>query len=319
MIKIENLSNSIKKRFIKDWKLPINITQEPIFSYQINLLDKDYNTIQKLDFLIETINKLGGEELFFQEFSKISETVIESIKRKNAYKKLELDRLSEMKQIVGIKHKDIYNIANVGANMLSIDLNKANFQALNSYSDELVLKSKNYDELISKFTDFEYFKESKQIRQVVFGNLLPKKQQRIQKNIMNEIYLELKKIGVKEENLINASADEIVIKLNSKDEIQILEKLIEEKIDLPKLNFRIETFELQNIGNRKYFVKEHYSGDIEFKSVPSIFFMQAYKEYKDLDLEENDLKFFHEGQMASFEESHFNIEKNGVSIDEIGN
>ena len=39
--------NTLRKRFIKDYNLPIQLVQNPYFSYYINLIDKDYNTIEK--------------------------------------------------------------------------------------------------------------------------------------------------------------------------------------------------------------------------------------------------------------------------------
>jgi len=39
--------NTLRKRFIKDYNLPIQVVQNPYFSYYINLINQDCNTVEK--------------------------------------------------------------------------------------------------------------------------------------------------------------------------------------------------------------------------------------------------------------------------------
>lgn len=296
------LTNEIKQRFIKDYKLPFNVTEEPLFSYYIDTLDNFYKTKEKLSNLEKFVETFGNESEFFKESSKIIQTIIDSVQRKNIYKTFSNDPMSNQPYIKDVANKDIYSLNNVGGHFFSIDLVKANFQAMKKYSNDLVLGANDYNEFMSKFTDFEYFKNSKQIRQVIFGNLSPKKQQIIQKTMMKEIYDLLLEAGIPNNKFINSSADEIIIKADSKDEnlehIRIAEKIREHGL-LP--NTRFELFELNNIGNRKFFVKEFYDGNVEFKGIPSQYFLQAFKEYFKIPLNDNDLKFYHDQQLATFD------------------
>jgi len=301
------LSNNIKKRFIKDYSLPISVLSEPLFSYYIEELDELYGTKEKLVNLVTLIEDLGNEDLFFKESSRVVDNVIEAISRKNIYKELQEDRLDNCSVIKDVNHKDIYNLKNVGEHFVSIDLVKANFNSMKSYSNELVLNSTSYEDLLSKFTDHDYYKNSKQIRQVIFGNLLPKKQQRLQKDIIYSIYNELIELGIDKDKFINASTDEIIIHTISKEEAKLIANKIFELKETGKLqNTRIELFKLNNIGDRKYFVKEHYNGNVEFKGIPAYHFMQSYKEYLGKELNGNDLRFNYEGQVAIFEKPLFN-------------
>ena len=69
----------------------------------------------------------------------------------------------------------------------------------------------NYKELVSKFTEIKPFIESKQIRQVIFGHLNPKRQQTIQKYMMNLVVEILDKNGFDKCRFLSASSDEVIL------------------------------------------------------------------------------------------------------------
>jgi hypothetical protein len=84
-----------------------------------------------------------------------------------------------------------------GKYFISLDHVTANFNALKFYDPSIVLHCANWQELISKFTELEYFKRSKYFRQIVFGHLNPKKQAIISKFITSEVYRALSsKLGM---------------------------------------------------------------------------------------------------------------------------
>jgi hypothetical protein len=51
------ITNSIKQRFIKDYNLPINIFEDDVFNYFIDLYDKTHKTKQ---FLLIIIYNMRG-------------------------------------------------------------------------------------------------------------------------------------------------------------------------------------------------------------------------------------------------------------------
>jgi hypothetical protein len=188
---------------------------------------------------------------------------------------------------------------------------KANFNCFKIFDPELVNNAATYEEFISKYTRLNYFKQSKQLRQIIFGNLLPKKQQQIQKCIINEIS---NSIGVENSELndhifVNGT-DEILIldqwndpepptDINSFPATDVLTKLPEKYNNIIDISiFRL----IQIHPEKSFYVKEHlYEDKIEFKQVPSIFFPQVFKYYfKLLPVCYNDLLFYHEGQKATF-------------------
>lgn len=296
------ITNALKQRFVKDYNLPINIFEDDLFEYYLKELDEQYDTIKKYESFKDFLNKYETQEDFFQASTKIINNILEYVSNKEDYKKLELDRLEKLNQVKNCPSKNIYNLENVGNYYISLDLIKANFQALKKYSKKIVFNCETYEDFISKFTNEDYLKNSKQIRQVIFGNLLPKKQQIIQKDIMFDVYNILSNNNV--DNIVSIMSDEIIIKCeNESNMINLKEKLL--TLDFNGFDIRIEAFKLNNINNRKFFIKEFDNGKIDFKCIPSNIFLQVYKRYLNREINEKDLTFFHEGLKAQYSETVF--------------
>jgi len=317
---MENLSNSLKLRFLKDYSLPIQVVQEPYFTYYMETIDQHFNSLEKLKMLNEVLLELGDEESFFKEAEKIKTNIINDIQSTMVYKNLSNDKLDEYKLKSNLKQKDIYNLNNVNKSYISIDLKQANFNVLKLYSNDLVLNCDNYEELIGKYSKFDYFKKSKYIRQVIFGNLLPKKQQHLQKFLIEIIVnmLENKNI-IDIKDIMSTSSDEIVISIKNTDVKKIENKieeikniLLENKLDTIT---KVEAFELNSIENKNYFIKNYIDGKIEFKAIPSYLFIQVYKKYLCKEITNFDKKFYFNGILATMDENVFEI-KNENIIDE---
>lgn len=296
------ITNALKQRFVKDYNLPINIFEDDLFEYYLKELDEQYDTIKKYESFKDFLNKYETEEDFFQASTKIIDNILEYVSNKEDYKKLELDRLENLNQVKNYPSKNIYNLENVGNYYISLDLIKANFQALKKYSKKIVFNCETYEDFISKFTNEDYLKNSKQIRQVVFGNLLPKKQQIIQKDIMFGIYNTLLENDIK--NIVSVMSDEIVIQCENKEDMDFKKNKISQ-LDFKGFEIRIDAYKLNNIHNRKYFVREFDDGTFDFKCIPSNLLLQAYKIYLNQPLKPEDLMFFHEGVKAQYLESIF--------------
>lgn len=69
----------------------------------------------------------------------------------------------------------------------------------------IVLGCETYQELLSKFTQNPYIFESKHIRQVIFGHLNPKRQQTIQKFLMQKVVTALVDSGFDFNSFVSAS------------------------------------------------------------------------------------------------------------------
>ena len=309
-MKVE-FSNSLKTRFCKDYKLPFQVVQEPMFSYYIEELDSHFDTKQKLEYLTQAVMSLGGEEQFFAESNRVKDSIISAVQAKEVYQKLQNDRLDEYNVNTGVKQQDIYNMSNVNRTFISLDLKKANFNVFKMYDSDLVLGFDTYEEMVGSVTDYEYFKQSKYLRQVIFGNMLPKKQQKLQKWVMEKLIRVLHEdVGIQMEDFVSASSDEVVFAV-APEGVEKFVDMVERKLyandETESISdwVRVEAFTLKSIGDKKFFVKEGTNGSVEFKGIQSYFFMQVFKKYTEQEITDMDKAFYHDGFLATFNKTVF--------------
>jgi hypothetical protein len=278
------LTNQDKKRFVKDFSLPISIFRDDIFNYYIKELDEYFNTKEKLNLFKLWRARIEDPKEYL--FNKL-QAGIEKIKQTEEYNAFIKGTLPNPK--IQLKQENIYNPDNCGFDILSIDLKKANYQALNTF-----LGTESYEDFLLRFFDItdeiemEYFKQSKYIRQYIFGNLNPKRQVKLQKVMISEIAEYI--MQFKEIEILSASSDEIVLKnyQNYKKEIlEFLDKNYNGKINLNE-------FTLLQVDERyPFYYKMHHNGFKEIKNVPTPLWMQVYKKVYNKPLHEFDLKIIY--------------------------
>lgn len=300
-------NESVLKGFCKDCSLPIQIYDPEYVSYYINLYDPFYLCKEKFVQFEQTISQFDSINAFKEYKSKLKNSVIQSIKDTPAYQTLQEDDLDikfpvkkEVRTIPYSKTINIYNQHNIGKYFLSIDLCKANYQALKLYNPEIVLNSNSYDELLKQFTSHSYLIQSKYIRQFIFGNLNMNRIVRLERWITQTLleYLLVSK-RFEEEDIVAFTTDELIIKLDRFMEpanCHELAQLI--KIELG-IDVHVESFKLSYLGNT-FYLKEHSDTIPTFKGGSSIYFTQAVKHYLELPLEDKDLCFSYEGHIAKF-------------------
>lgn len=306
------LSNSLKKRFCKDFSLPIGLFDDEYFYYFINEYDSLLNTKSKLRLLEDTVRTLGGEEQFMQEFNRIRDAIIADVSESDGYCKLSSDTnprpYNAVREYSG---QNIYCPQFSGKQFISIDIRKANFFSMKTYDSSILNEASTWNEFLKKYTSLEYYHQSKQLRQVIFGNLLPKRQQAIQKSVCKEIADIIKQYM--KVNVAIVSTDEILIldHPNPSEGVLDVSGILERRLGYITADLRLEAFELEQIHHEKpYFVKKNLkTGDITFKSVPQVFFAQVFKNYVRVPLTEYDLSFFYEGMIAKFNQNIYE-EKN---------
>jgi hypothetical protein len=295
------ITTKLKKRFCKDFNIPIDLFQEPYFSERLKLFDKQFNTLELWDLYINETSVFKTDEEYFAYYNKFKDTVINHIQNKLEYKDFiicNMDIFKIPKYEIG--GKSVFNENNIGKTLVSIDLTEANFNALRYFNELLVDNTNTYKEFISQFTNLEHFKKSKYIRQVIYGNCNPKRQTTIEHFMMNFIMEELLKY-------INISAiksfmcDEIVFEWNEKiEEVNIiLQKLYKIAI---KYDFKIhhEIYELRKISNSDIYVKYLNDNSVDFKCVNPLFYPILIRQYQHDKIQGNDLIFYHEGYLSKF-------------------
>ncbi|ASV44223.1 hypothetical protein PBI_SCTP2_208 [Salicola phage SCTP-2] len=312
------LSNSLKKRFVKDHKLPITVLQEPYFSYYIDLLDPYYDTYRLLSQYKDYCNRFETQEGIFEDFQNVTQTIIDCVKSTNAYELFTRFDMSSYQTSNPVSKTSFYNGDSPSIrNFLSIDLKKANFQALKFFDPELVLGYDTYEGFIEKaYGDsiHPHVKNSKQIRQVIFGNLNPKRQQTIQKYLMGKMVDVLMDMGITEDDLMISSPDEIIV--DDMDETIDIDKIIQ---NYPhEIEFHMDHFMLYRIHeDYNYFVKiytdhSRLDGDLgvnanfyELKNVPAPHIAETIKYLFNKEVNEYDKTFYMEGRLAQYKDNLF--------------
>lgn len=298
------ITGSLKKRFLKDYSLPITITSEPYFSYFLEMYDPLYSSVSKYESFVKVLEKLGGEENFFKETTRITTSIIKDISDTVEFS--DLNALTLVNKDC-VPEKEFYNLDNAYKNYISFDLKKANFQALKWVSDALVLNCKTYEDLLGKYTQEVYFAESKHIRQIIFGHLNPKRQRTIQKYLIQNILLPKLLVNHAVSLFKTASPDEIIMENTLSDFEKMSFESSESYWDSQTgLCVNVGEFYLNTIGGRDFFVKEYRNQPLDFKAIPAHCLPECYRYYMKQPLGKYDLCTMMENRIVAFQEPLWN-------------
>jgi len=315
-VKLANVSNSLKRRFVKDSGLNINVFSEPYFQLSLELYEKDFQSLSKYEKeFLPTLRELGNESLFIEESEKVTNKVKLLLQDRIEYGRFIsnntkdiTDRIKELEK--GKIFRALYHMDNVDFKYVSIDMKQANFNIFKSLG--IIPKEyKDYVDLIDSQTDYEYFSKSKYTRQVIFGHLNPKRARTYMKLITLELLNSLPKDI--QDKVITFNTDEIVFKVESEKEAELIYDSVYKdevfKFDFNGYSFplNVSTFDLYSIKDKKekaYYYKD-YGYKQELKGVPSMFYIQYYKYLNKMEILETDKVFYYEGEIASFRDSVF--------------
>lgn len=307
---MNTIGKDVLRRWTNDFNLQIDVLDEPYFSYYIDLYDPYLKTKAKINLLEETLNRFESEGKFLSYYYETRNNIIEYLNENPAY--LEFNNMDMNKFNVSSNYpkNEIYKCTNIDKYFVSVDLTKANFQALKYVNPEIVKNADSYKQFIGKFTDLEYMMESKYLRQVIFGNINAKRQIKIERYLIEKAvdWLLENNLTIKE-NIEMVASDEIVFNITEEasEKFSFESKNIINAIknDL-NLDVDVEIFKLFSIGN-KCFAKEFVNNKkiYELKSVSKLYLPQVYKKYTNQPLNEYDLVFRHEGKNAKYLEPYF--------------
>lgn len=327
-------NKDLANRFVKDYKLPIQLTDEKYFFYFLDLYEDKFLAKTKYTNLCQLIEDRfeSSPILFLNEYYNIRNQIILSVENSDAYiqfNTMPMDKFSVPKR--NITSNDVYNETNIGKWFVSFDLKKANFQALKYVDSNIVLNTSSYEKFIKKFTDIDYIAESKYTRQVLFGKLNPKRQITVEKFIINEIYEYITK-NFKMSDCVSLSQDEIVFKIDDKftGELSQVYYLCNyfytiTQCVLKELGFQVkcELYKLYDVRlscdkfeRSAYYLKDTYFFNEAFKTisnsktlmkVPMNYYAIVYKLLNGMELQEEDYHFDYEGLDCKYCEN-FHIE-----------
>lgn len=303
------ITETLKQRFCKDMNLTIKIFEEPYFANFLKLYDEQYNAVSKYNRFVSAVNQFGSEQNYFEAYNALKDAVIEYLNENEDMKFFaqEEDMNKFSCQNKGYPTRDIFKETNDGKVFVSIDMVKGNFTALHHYNPNIVKGCSTYEEFIRTFTDVPHFVESKYIRQVVFGNVNPKRQVTYEKYLMDMVLTKLLETGViKPENVEFFSTDEIVLAVpdDMVSDRMVNEEFYNSVMNVVKwakdnnINVRGEFFELKKIQGTSGFVKKFMMGKdgVDFKCLDFLtmpFVLRAYQKEEPNDM---DRVFLYEGK-----------------------
>jgi hypothetical protein len=273
-----------KKDFIKLFNL--NIPTQEHFDYYISQLAKTekFSDINNLIELFEESDK-DIEDFYEYKVKKCNE-IIDFIKLSNTYTELTLDKnLIDYPINKSVHYEE-------GKIYLSVDLKSANWISLKSYDQHNELGS-TYDEFLSKFDLPKVFTYSKYLRQFIFGNVNPVKQQKVQRNIMQT---EIIRKFDSEFSIEGVKNDEVIFSLDKfEDSFKIINN-----VDANR--FRCKLFKIDRVEDFRIFNYYDENGNFIRKDIVGCSGHQFYwklKEYitgEKIDI--RDLYFVSEGKLA---------------------
>lgn len=288
-----------KRRYVKDLSLPINIFEpEEVWRDRINLFNSYDAYLQVCE---ELEDKFGSVDEYFAYYNRVKDGAIETIKDSKAFNMLNNYDMNTftVKNIPSSVSKDVYKETNKGKYFVSIDIRKANFTALSEFSKrycgEKFLDCDTYEDFISIFTDIEYVKKSKYIRQVIFGNCNPKRQTGFEKHLINEIR---KIINLKfpEAGITSLVTDEIVYEFGEdKKAAELFKREVASLLDTSV--FKVEMFFLNHNDDFGYYEKIT-KDKVILKCVSPLIAPFAKRVQRKEEYKPTDYLFVHEGFLA---------------------
>ena len=287
----------LRNRFIKESKLPIPVLDSPYFEYFLDLYEGTLRSKSKFDIYRETVLNVGN---YMELYNSFKDDVISYIKGHESYSEFTITNYI-FKSVPSI---NLYTEDHCGK-WISIDLVSANFGVLRKFDRGMVRGKDTYKEFVETFDNGELFSESKSTRQVIFGNLNPKKLQNHQKYCLGTIvrFLNERYSGL---DVFSLGSDELVIRYDDRVYRELCDVYLEEIEELIGTRVSVDRFELvKNTEFSEYgFVKVDMEGNfLDLVAVPKTFYAQAFKAYFGMGLNEMDMVSFHEGHIVRFVET----------------
>lgn len=320
------ISNKLKERFCKNYKLPIKIFDEPYFESRLNLLDPLYDCIYKYEMFKNDLSNYKNEEEYFATDNEVLDNVINSIKNTPEYIQFNSWTLPEMdlsmKKIFEKNSKEIYTSSNIGKVLLSIDLTSANFQALKRFSPNIFYNKNTWEDYLKNFTS-EYSKiNSKHLRQVIFGALNPKRTVTYERYITSLLLKEIIEVEnlFSETEIISTMNDEIVFLINETlpdknnenyseliKKIDIITNEIEKISNKLNIKTHSEIFVLSKEKDDSTYKKNLFMEDkIKFKKTNNLTLPFIVREINGEEPKEEDYVFIFEGNLCKLMKNPLN-------------
>ena len=299
------ITTKLRERFCRDCNIPIKIFHEPYFTDRLELLDDMYGTIDKWNLFLQE-NKYNNEQDYFEEYNRVKDEAINSIKSSEAYQRFNEEDINQYNiKNTGLSNHDIFHPDNDGKIFISVDMKKANFSSLQHYDDTMFACAPTWEDFIGLFTSNKHIIQSKYIRQVILGNCNPRRHITYEKYLMDGVLDLLADSFISKNRVVFFSNDEIVFDVTddvfARDRAELLQWVLDKKAEIP---LKVELFVLHKIGGIDGYYKEIYKEngekEIELKCVDNYMMPFVIRKLKGEEITDSDKVFYHEGLLAQF-------------------
>lgn len=311
------MTEKLKERFCKDYRIPIKLFEEPYFSDRLKLYNNEFYTLDLWNEFNKTLQSFDNEESYFAHYNSVKDNAIKFIKESPAFiefNSMDMSKFAVDSRFIRLPHKDIYHNHNIGRTFISIDMKKANFSSLRHYNPDIFDNVETWEEFITKFTDVPNIIKSKYIRQIIFGQCNCKRHISYEKYLMNLFLSDLIDTGdVSIDDVMFFSNDEIVIDITSYTTTGRLDTLSKIKDDCTNIvdkfdteynvPYRINIFRLNGVyqdGKNIGYVRAMTDGSYDFKCLNHINLPWVLRTIKGEQITDSDLVFEYEGALAKF-------------------
>lgn len=310
MVETSLLTKQLRSKFVKDYQLPIQVVQSPYFEQHLKLLEDSHGANTKYLILLETIrDKFDGNMQKFLEYRhSVEDQILSYILSSEAYKDFNSDKNGIVGETPVVGSPELYTKEQCNHFFVSYDMVKANFQALRFANPAIVRDCETYEQFIEKFTDIDYFKYAKQLRQSIFGKLNGKRTSALEKLISNKFAKELASRFEGKMKLYSIKTDEIILKFNGTEEE--FNKLNVENEEFSGFKFRVNKFKLLSQDFKHAtserlltaYIKEDYLNGHRrtLHCVPDTYYPQVYKLLNGMEINDSDLVFYYEHELSRF-------------------
>lgn len=306
----ETLTVPLRKHFCKNYNIPIKIYEEPCFSDRCILFDEYFGIKDKLKEFISDVLSYKSEQEFLEDDSRILQSAIDYLRNNPNMsffsQKEDMNKFTVPNRYRNIPSKDAWRDFCLGKVFISIDLKKANFQALRQYCDKIFDGAKYWEDFVRKFTDMQSKISSKNARHVILGAVSPKRQAIYEKYLICKI---LERIGpiVSDDMIYSLNNDEIIIDIGNTYTSQLgtLLSFIRSQVKGLGLECHINVYYIVKLGKNIYkqvFI-EKFSDDsgFKFKKVSHLMLPFVIRKIKEEEPRESDYLFINkEGNLSRF-------------------
>ena len=281
-----------KKDFIKLFDL--NVPELEHFDYYIIQLQKTpkFSNIYDLIRMFEEAD-IHIDDFYEYKLSK-SKEIIDFIKTTNAYTDLCYDNnLSDLPTNKSFSYEE-------GIKYFSIDLRSANWVSLKKY-DQQNQFGETYSDFLKRFGLPEVFIHSKYLRQFIFGNVNPRKQQKVQRNIIQEVVKQLSN----DFTIECVKNDEVIFSFKNFSEIEGVVSTLDSS------KYKSKIFTVERVEDFR--IDTHYDlgGNPTYKEMVSVNGQQFYLKLKQYitgeSLDIRDLYFKQDGKLAIWMVDELNV------------